>query len=268
MTGSGASSTRRFQSAAPHYLAGRPPYSPQLIDRVAMLCGLTRAHRVLDLGCGPAQLGVAFAPLVAEVVAIDPEPAMLQAAAQNASRAGVSLRLVAGRAEDLASSLGMFRIAVIGRAFHWMDRPRVLATLDLHIEPEGAVVLFGSHHPDTAENTWIQEYRGLLERYAVDDGGRAERRARSWHSHEAVLLDSRFGRLERVAVIERRCTPVETLIDRAFSMSTTAPGRLGHKADALAVEVRALVSAHASGGEVTEIVETHALIARRPSAST
>lgn len=259
-------SSRRFQSAAPHYLAGRPPYSPQLIARVAMLCGLARAHRVLDLGCGPAQLGVAFAPQVAEVVAIDPEPAMLHAAARNAASAGVRLHLIEGRAEDLAPSLGTFRIAVIGRAFHWMDRARVLARLDEHIDPEGAVILFGSHHPETAENVWAQEYRQILEQYAVDDGGRAQRRAPDWHSHESVLLDSHFAHLERVAIVERRRTSVDALIERAFSMSTTAPGRLGVSADALAEDVRELAAAHAVGGEVTEIVETGALIARRPSA--
>lgn len=264
MSSTESSATRRFQSAAPYYLAGRPPYAPQLISRVATLCGLTRAHRVLDLGCGPAQLGVAFAPLAAEVVGVDPEPAMLHVAAQHASSAGVSLRLIEGRAEDLASSLGTFRIAVIGRAFHWMDRARVLARLDERIEPDGAVVLFGTDHPNTAENTWEQEYRHLIERYAVDDGGRAQRHAPGWHSHESVLLDSAFACLERTSVIERRRTPVETLVDRAFSMSITAPGRLGDRAAALAAEVRAFAAAHSSGGELTEIIETDALIARRP----
>jgi len=47
---------------------------------VAQLCSLTRRHRILDLGCGPGQLAIAFAPYAASVVAIDPEPKMLRAA--------------------------------------------------------------------------------------------------------------------------------------------------------------------------------------------
>ncbi|MGH8220432.1 MAG: methyltransferase domain-containing protein [Steroidobacteraceae bacterium] len=257
----------RFHSAAPHYLSGRPPYSPALLGRVAMLCGLARTHRVLDLGCGPAQLSVAFAPLVAEVVAIDPEPAMLHAAAENMARAGVSVRLIEGRAEDLSACLGAFRMAVIGRAFHWMERARVLARLDEHIEPAGAVVLFGSRHPETADNAWLREYRQLLERYAVDDADRAERHAPGWHSHETVLLDSPFARLERISVIERRRTLAEALLDRAFSMSSTAPGRLGDRAETLAREMHAFAATHSIGGFVTEMVETDALIAHRPEAA-
>src|SRR5262245_47813750 len=65
---------RRFQSAAQHYLAGRPPYAERLIALVAERCRLRGTDRLLDLGCGPGQIAIAFAPLVGAVVAIDPEP--------------------------------------------------------------------------------------------------------------------------------------------------------------------------------------------------
>ena len=48
----------RFRSAAEHYRKGRPAYAPGLFDRVAARIGLTRAHAVLDLGCGPGQLAL------------------------------------------------------------------------------------------------------------------------------------------------------------------------------------------------------------------
>ena len=54
---------RRFRSAAPHYLAGRPPYAPRLIRHVAHFTGLAPDARVLDLGCGPGMLAGAFALL-------------------------------------------------------------------------------------------------------------------------------------------------------------------------------------------------------------
>ena len=68
----------RFRTAARHYLAGRPAYAPRLIRLVAELLRLSERDRLLDLGCGPGVLAGAFAPLVGEVVAIDPEPEMLR----------------------------------------------------------------------------------------------------------------------------------------------------------------------------------------------
>ncbi len=82
--------------------------------------------------------------------------------------------------------------------------------------------------------------------------------------HEALLLDSAFCRLEAVVVIERRRFDARTLVDRALSMSSTAPERLGEAATSRFVgEIEALVREQASDGMLTEVVETTALVARR-----
>lgn len=74
---------RRFRSAAKYYLSGRPSYSSLLIRRVVELCALNSTHKMLDLGCGPGQLAMAFAPLVRELRALDPEPEMLEIGRKN-----------------------------------------------------------------------------------------------------------------------------------------------------------------------------------------
>ncbi len=129
----------RYQTAAQYYLQGRPPYAPALIRRVAQICGLHAAHRVLDLGCGPGQLALAFAALAGRVVAVDPEPAMLEIARREAARAGLSIDFREGSSGDLGPDLGAFRLVVIGRAFHWMEREETLRRLDGIIESGGSL---------------------------------------------------------------------------------------------------------------------------------
>ncbi len=256
---------RRFRTAAKYYLQGRPPYAGHLIRRVAELCGLDGDERLLDLGCGPGQLALAFAPFVAEVTALDPEPEMLRIAAERAAEAGASIRFVAGGSDSLDPSLGRFRLVVIGRAFHWMDRCQTLERLDRMIEPEGALALFSDKHPALPDNGWRDAFTAVVDRYAKDDATRADRRAPGWLSHEAVLLDSPFGRLERIGVLERRRTPLEHFIDRALSMSSTSEARLGARAEQLARELREAMMPFARDGLVTEVVELQALVARRPA---
>ncbi|HKU99905.1 MAG TPA: class I SAM-dependent methyltransferase [Vineibacter sp.] len=253
----------RFQSAAAHYLAGRPAYAPRLIERVAALCGLRKTDRVLDLGSGPGQLAVAFAPLVSAVVAMDPEPEMLSIAAEAATAAGVEVAFVNGSSYDLAPSHGRFRLVVIGRAFHWMDRIDTLRRLDAMIEPDGAVVLFGHKHPKVPDNAWIDAYDTLIERYAGDDLKRSLHRSPDWIRHEAVLLDSPFNQLEVAGVIERRQTAVETLVERALSMSITSRGKIGEKADELGQAIREAMTVHARNGMVIEVIQSDALVAWR-----
>ena len=80
---------RRFRSAVAHYPAGRAAYPARLITHVLQLTGLNAEHDVLDLGCGPGQLGRAFAPHAKSFLGVDPEPEML-ALAQDGAPANTS----------------------------------------------------------------------------------------------------------------------------------------------------------------------------------
>lgn len=256
----------RFRLAAGHYLAGRPAYSPALIRRVAGACELQGSHRLLDLACGPGQLSVAFSTWVGTVLAVDPEAGMLEVAAELAAGIAPNVSFLQGSSYDLSPALGQFRAAVIGRAFHWMDRPDTLRRLDALLEPGGAVVLIRTSQPHDPANPWMTEYRRLLDAYADQDPERAARKTASWASHEEVLLDSVFCHIESVAFVERRRMPVQRLLERPLSMSSLSRERLGGKLDELVEELRALVTPHARDGTVEEIVASTAMIGRRHAA--
>jgi len=261
MTDRPVASFPRFQSTVPHYLAGRPNYAPALIQIVSEQLQLADTCRLLDLGCGPGWLGVAFAPIVGTVVAVDPEPAMLEAARQVAADANARIELIEGSSFDLGAHLGMFDVVTIGRAFHWMDRQDTLRRLDTLIEPAGAIVLFNDTHPDVPENAWYKRYSELVDGYTNSDAVIPAQHLR----HEAVLLNSPFDRLVRTGVIERRVVPVERLVDRALSMSTSSPERLGPLSDRLAQDLLTEMAHFATNGNVVEVIESQALIARRPA---
>jgi hypothetical protein len=127
------------------------------------------------------------------------------------------------------------------------------------IELDGAVVLFNDVRPEVPENAWYRQYSKVVERYANIEACIAPQRLR----HEASLLASPFGQLERVGVIERRVVPIERLVDRALSMSTSSPEQLGPLSDQLAQELLSEMTQFATGGTVVEVIESQALIARR-----
>lgn len=246
----------RFRTAAAHYEAGRVPYAPALIRRVAEVTGLCPRHRVLDLGCGPAPLARAFAPFVGEVLAIDPSAEMLAVA--HALAPAPNIRFRAGSSYDLNPALGPLRLVVMGRSFHWMDRVDTLNRLDQIIEPAGAVALFHDSAPAVPENAWRKTWRDIRERYEPD--AEPHRRDSDWIRHEAILLASPFSRLESFGVIERRALDIGTLVHRTLSLSSTSPSHLGGKTAAMVAELRTALA------EVREeVVETSALVAWRPA---
>ena len=254
---------RRFQTAAAHYLAGRPPYPEALIERVVQLIGLTGDDRVLDLGCGPGQLARAFAAHVGEAVAMDPEPQMLALAREMA--AGVpNMQVVQGRSDELDGRHGRFKAVIIGRAFHWMERETTLATLDGLVEPGGAVVLFGEEPARVPENARIVEYEAMHTRWSADDRNRERLLSKDYRPHMSVLLDSPFSRLERIGVVARHGLSLETLIDRTLSYSSTSHARLGVRADELIEELARKYAEWTVKGPMEEVLMSTALMAFRP----
>ena len=190
---------------------GRPTHH-RLIRRVARFTGLSPDDRVLDLGCGPGMLAGAFAPLVGEVIAMDPEPEMLRIAEAAFGAAG-SIRFIRGSSYDLSPALGRFRLVTMGRSFQWMDRVETLRRLEAMIEPGGAVALFNSGHRDAPETGWLAAYRALVHRYAEDDSSHVKRRSGVWVGHEAILLGSAFSVLDEIC--GHRATPGDGRATRA-----------------------------------------------------
>jgi SAM-dependent methyltransferase len=231
---------------------------------VAAAVGLGKADSVLDLGTGPGFLALDFAPLVRSVTAVDPAPEMLAVANENVARAGVdNVRVVHGASYELGPELGRFKLVSIGRAFHWMDRAETVKALDALLERAGAIALFGESYPEVPANAWQPEFQAIIDSYSTADPARPQIRASL--KNEAVLLGSAFAHLERLSVLERRDTPVERFVDRALSFASTWAGRPGSREEDLAHEIRASISKYANpGGLVQEVLEGHALIARRP----
>ncbi|CAM2138502.1 class I SAM-dependent methyltransferase [Paraburkholderia tropica] len=257
----------RFRNAAPHYLIGRPAYSPALIRRVAQRAGLDGSQRLLDLGCGPGQLSLAFASWVASAVAIDPEPAMLEVAAQLGAGIAPNIDYRQGSSYDLSPDLGRFHLAVIGRAFHWMDRVDTLARLDALLDTRGAVALFNTTHLDDPQRPWAAQYRDLLDRYANTDAAREMRRSADYESHTDVLARSAFNAIERISVIEYRRVSAEQLKARPLSMSSLSRERLGDQLDVLLADIDTLVATQGSDGWLTERIESSATFATRAELS-
>ena len=93
----------RFASTVAYYESARAPYGKAFFAAVGRDLGLDRSQLLLDVGTGPGLLAIGFAPDCREVVGVDPEPAMVEAARSAAARAGAAVKFVEGRFEDEAA---------------------------------------------------------------------------------------------------------------------------------------------------------------------
>ncbi|WP_428390745.1 class I SAM-dependent methyltransferase [Lichenicoccus sp.] len=120
------------------------------LDQIeALLTGWPQA-RVLDLGCGGGHVSLRAAPHVAEVVACDVTPDMLDAVRRTAAARGLdNIQVREGAAEALPFEAACFDV-VLSRfsAHHWQDLEAGLREVRRVLRPDGLAVLIDTVAPE------------------------------------------------------------------------------------------------------------------------
>lgn len=132
----------------------------------AMLALLPSDWTVADLGCGTGEIAAEIAPFVRKVVAIDREPAMLDAARRRL-RGLPNVEVRKGDLLDLAAKAGEFDACVLSLVLHHMRDPvAVLASARKALAKHGALVVIDMAQHDRREyrTTMGHEHLGFSER--------------------------------------------------------------------------------------------------------
>jgi ubiquinone/menaquinone biosynthesis C-methylase UbiE len=119
----------RFARTADRVAARQDAKAAELAGRVRAFVQPAGDERVLDAGTGAGALALALAPLVREVVGIDPVPELLALGRERASAFG-NVELVEGDATALPFADESFDLAATLRTLHHVPHPeRLIAEL-------------------------------------------------------------------------------------------------------------------------------------------
>lgn len=259
-----------FRSTATYYARYRPGYPPQLFDHLAERFHLDRTQTVLDLGCGTGQLAIPLATHVARVIAVDPEPAMLDEGARLVAERGAgNIEWRRGDSFHLDQlDLPALDLITMGATFHWMDRDTTLADLDKLVVPGGAVVIASGGAPGTkTPPPWDNTVTAVRAKYL----GEARRAGSGTYTHPAeghaqILRRSPFSHVDTREwswTLER---DLDSVIGLQFSYSFSAPAQFVDDAQCRAFEdeLRESLTEQFRDGIFREDIRTEALIATRP----
>ena len=119
-----------YHGTAEYYDRYRLPYPEAMTEDLIARTGVSGQGRLLDLACGTGQLAFPLRRSFAEVWAVDREPDFAQMVQAKADKLGAgNIRPVTADAETLDAEPGHFELAVIGSAFHRLDRDLAAARL-------------------------------------------------------------------------------------------------------------------------------------------
>jgi len=230
-----------YRGSAPYYARGRLPYPQALAEALRDELTLDGQGRLLDVGCGPGSLTELLAPLFAEAVGIDADPAMVREAEQAAAPNARFLRL---RAEELPAGLGSFRVLAAAQSFHWFESGAA-GVLHGMLEPGGAFVHVGATTHEGDGNVPRDEIAALIREYL----GPARRAGAGLlpggtRNDERELLES-YGfsnrRALEIARGERFERSEDDVVASVFSLSYAAPHLFGDRLPAFERDLRALL---------------------------
>ncbi len=223
-----------FGAGADAYERGRPGYPDDavawLVDRV----GVGAGRRVADVAAGTGKLTRLLAATGAELVGVEPVPAMRATFA--AAVPGIAL--VGATAEALPFAAASLDAVTVAQAFHWFDPAAALAEAARVLRPGGGLGLVWNER-DAAE-PWVAELSRLIR---WDERGRW-RVPYTVEVDWAAVLDAHggpFGAVESYRTSFRHPMDADTLVARVRSTSYLAVRPAAELAD-LEARVRALVA--------------------------
>ncbi len=244
----------RFASTVAYYESARPP----LAQRFSKLLPYSLAWTGVSACSMSAPARVfwrsALRPIAARSSASIRSRGWSRPRARRPSARALTARFVEGRFEDVAAKLGAFDIVSIGRAIHWLDPGPARAALDRALAPRGRVLVCGAISAKDGRNPWLETFNAVRDRWKGDRPSR---------DHRTFFADGSFTRTGAIRVERTYAVPVERLVDRVLSMSTSSSARLGDEVPIMKTAMREALAPFAADGMIEDIVEARAEVFER-----
>lgn len=229
----------RFASVAEEYERGRPEYAPAVVGALMAELGLERGAAVLDLAAGTGKLSRALLAGGLDVVAVEPQGALLDVLAASIG-AG---RVHEGLAEAIPLPDASVQAVAVGEAFHWFEQQAALVEIRRVLRPGGGLALL-STIPDWRGASWAHELGSLVASLRPEhpyfDGP-------PWQ--DAVRAAPGWSSPREIRVTTFQPADPERIVDHLASMSWLAALPDDRRAAAIA-QMRALIQAGETPAEL------------------
>lgn len=161
-----ASPTERFTLTVQNYLKCRPSYPKEIITLLSKECGLTKEHRIADIGSGTGLLTKLFLDHGNVVYGVEPNQAMREAG-EAFLKHYPNFHSIAGRAEATPLPDKSVDFITVGTAFHWFEPGPTKIEFRRILKSPGHVALIWNVR-DVARSKLLVEYEQLVINYGKD----------------------------------------------------------------------------------------------------
>lgn len=197
-----------FGRGADDYERARPGYPEGVMELLAREMPIRPRSRVCDLAAGTGKLTRLLLTTGADVVAIEPVPAMRRKLTVICPDA----KVIDGTAEDIPLDDESVDVLTIGQAFHWFSNLESLAEMARVLRPSGGLAMMWNGNDDGVP--WVRD----IERIVFDHGG--EERPYTSEDPQAIVAESgRFTPMETARFANHLTITPDLVVTRVASTS-------------------------------------------------
>lgn len=236
------SALKLFHGTHRYYAKYRPGIPDKVIDITVKHFNIGLNDRILDIGCGTGQVALAMEGRCGEMVCLDPDPEMLKQAKQANKGSKAKLVWINRGSQDLGKikkELGTFKVAMICRAFHWMNQQQVLDDLDGLIDGDGGIAIFGDGSFWTGPEVWQRAVREVVQKYLGKERRAGDKTFKqSDERWEDIIARSSFRYIKTQQVSITRNWNIKSITGWLFSSSFARPDYFGDRLPAFKRDIR------------------------------
>jgi 2-polyprenyl-3-methyl-5-hydroxy-6-metoxy-1,4-benzoquinol methylase len=260
---------KKYEGTYEYYAKYRPDIPKEVINLIINHFNLELNDRILDIGCGTGKVSLAIDGKCAEMICIDPDLEMLEWAKKVTKDSKAKLTWLNYSDKDLGKlkkELGIFKIATICRAFHWMNQDQTLKDLDDLINEDGGIAILSDKGFWSGEDEWQKTIKRITQKYVGEKKNNGEDKFKSperpWND---ILAHSTFKFIKTYEVPTIRDWDIESIIGCVFSYSSATPYLFGNQIDKFKEEIKnALLSIKPKGKFQENSIWSVVLASKKP----
>jgi SAM-dependent methyltransferase len=151
-----------YSPVADAYNKVRPRYPQKIINGAMEVAQITPESKILELGCGPGNATMSFAPLGFSMVCIEPSAAACQFAKKNCA-AYPNVEIQQTTFEEWKLTPQKFNAVLAATSFHWMNPSTAYTKAADALQDDGALILLWNMTPQPD----YEVYQNLHEVYQI-----------------------------------------------------------------------------------------------------
>ena len=223
-----------------YYAKYRPGIPEKVVDKVLKGFDVGRKDRILDIGCGTGQVALVMDGKCQEMVCLDSDAGMLKEAKKAPKKLKSKISWLNYSSAELSQlkNLGLFKVATICRAFHWMDQDQVLSDLDDMIAQGGGVAIFGDGSFWTGKEKWQLIVKKVVQKYLGEERRAGKKKfkqpSETW---EKIISRSSFNHIRQQKVKVKRNWDVKSIVGWLFSSSFASPDHFGNRVESFKEDI-------------------------------